>query len=198
MTYALFVVQRRLCLLHYFISPESWYTVSSAHHSGGRGEGWRRAEELPFGFQPATTHSLWVLSIDYLASHDLFLMRNVWTLTRKCLSWYSNCLPNTSFMSILYSWPAQAQDLPSFTRVDDQQNNLLLPALTYNNVHLSCTHQCPQRSHDRLIHIDINLNTIFYTHVVGRSSQILKSKQCNPLICDIKAGHIASTQTKFH
>ena len=33
---------------------------------------------------------------------------------------------------------------------------------------------------------------------VGRSSQILKSKQCNPLICDIKEGHKASTQTKFH
>ena len=33
---------------------------------------------------------------------------------------------------------------------------------------------------------------------VGRSSQILNSKQCNPLICDIKEGHKASTQTKFH
>ena len=33
---------------------------------------------------------------------------------------------------------------------------------------------------------------------IGRSSQILKSKQCNPLICDIKEGHKASTQTKFH
>ena len=31
--------------------------------------------------------------------------------------------------------------------------------------------------------------------VLGRSSQILKSKQCNPLICDIKEGHKASTQT---
>ena len=36
------------------------------------------------------------------------------------------------------------------------------------------------------------------THEVGRSSQILKSKQCNPLICDIKEGHKASTQAKFH
>ena len=34
--------------------------------------------------------------------------------------------------------------------------------------------------------------------IIGRSSQILKSKQCNPLICDIKEGHKASTQTKFH
>ena len=34
--------------------------------------------------------------------------------------------------------------------------------------------------------------------IVGRSSQILNSKQCNPLICDIKEGHKASTQTKFH
>ena len=33
---------------------------------------------------------------------------------------------------------------------------------------------------------------------IGRSSQILKSKQYNPLICDIKEGHKASTQTKFH
>ena len=33
---------------------------------------------------------------------------------------------------------------------------------------------------------------------VGRSTQILKSKQYNPLICDIKEGHKASTQTKFH
>ena len=33
---------------------------------------------------------------------------------------------------------------------------------------------------------------------VGRSSQILKSKQCSPLICDIKEGHKASTQAKFH
>ena len=33
---------------------------------------------------------------------------------------------------------------------------------------------------------------------VGRSSQILNSKQCNPLICDNKEGHKASTQTKFH
>ena len=33
--------------------------------------------------------------------------------------------------------------------------------------------------------------------VLGRSSQILKSKQCNPLICDFKEGHKASTQAKF-
>ena len=32
---------------------------------------------------------------------------------------------------------------------------------------------------------------------VGRSSQILKSNY-NPLICDIKEGHKASTQTEFH
>ena len=37
-----------------------------------------------------------------------------------------------------------------------------------------------------------------YGLYVGRSSQIFKSKQCNPLICDIKEGHKASTQTKFH
>ena len=36
----------------------------------------------------------------------------------------------------------------------------------------------------------------FYT--VKWSSQILKSKQCNPLIRDIKEGHKASTQTKFN
>ena len=35
-------------------------------------------------------------------------------------------------------------------------------------------------------------------HVLGRSSQILNSKQCNPLICDNEEGHKASTQTKFH
>ena len=39
---------------------------------------------------------------------------------------------------------------------------------------------------------------VTWTKGVGRSSQILKSKQCNPLICDIKEGHKASTQTKFH
>ena len=39
---------------------------------------------------------------------------------------------------------------------------------------------------------------ITLTHLLGRSSQILKSKQCIPLICDIKEGHKASTQTKFH
>ena len=38
----------------------------------------------------------------------------------------------------------------------------------------------------------------FISVSVGRSSQILKSKQCNPLICDIKEGHKASTQAKFH
>ena len=40
---------------------------------------------------------------------------------------------------------------------------------------------------------------IMYIYIyIGRSSQILNSKQCNPLICDIKEGHKASTQTKFH
>ena len=34
--------------------------------------------------------------------------------------------------------------------------------------------------------------------LIGRSSHILKSKQYQPLICDIKEGHKASTQTKFH
>ena len=37
-----------------------------------------------------------------------------------------------------------------------------------------------------------------HNHIIGRSTQILKSKQYNPLICDIKEGHKASTQTKFH
>ena len=39
---------------------------------------------------------------------------------------------------------------------------------------------------------------MFLRLYVGRSSQILESKQCNPLICDIKEDHKASTQTKFH
>ena len=39
---------------------------------------------------------------------------------------------------------------------------------------------------------------LMQTCIVGRSSQILKSKQCNPLLCDIKEGHKASTQAKFH
>ena len=45
---------------------------------------------------------------------------------------------------------------------------------------------------------DSNAKNLPSKHTVGRSSQILKSKQCNPLRRDIKEGHKASTQTKFH
>ena len=163
-TYALFVVQRRLCLLHYFARAVqnmglAFHLTWKLIHSKLSSPLWWRREEGQKGRRVTTwipTRNLslpLVLSIDYLASRDLFLMWNVsdtmvflWTLTHKHLSWYSDCVPNL-FILISYHWPAQAQNIPSFTRVDDQQNNLPLPALTYNNVHLSCTHQCPERSH---------------------------------------------------
>ena len=44
----------------------------------------------------------------------------------------------------------------------------------------------------------VGFSFVLFVLILGRSSQILKSKQCNPLICDIKEGHKASTQTKFH
>ena len=55
--------------------------------------------------------------------------------------------------------------------------------------------------HLKMFKIGCMLNIIYCNKLcvaLGRSSQILKSNQCNPLICDIKEGHKASTQTKFH